>query len=175
MIAARHGGPIRGTGPGSTSEVNMRKLVTLAVLGMMAASAGWARADEEKVALDKVPAAVRATVKKRFPKAEVLDASKETEDGKTMYEVTVKDAGHKIDVTMGTDGKLVSIERQIDQSDLPKKVSAAVTAKYPDAKYEIVEQVIKVENGKEKLAYYEVLLSGVGKNKVELEIAADGH
>ncbi|VTR92942.1 unnamed protein product [Gemmata massiliana] len=37
------------------------------------------RADEEKVPLEKVPKAVREAAKKRFPKAEVVDASKEIE------------------------------------------------------------------------------------------------
>ena len=43
--------------------------------------------------LDKLPKAVVEAVKKRFPKAEMIGAAKETEDGKTEYEVTIKDGG----------------------------------------------------------------------------------
>ena len=52
---------------------------------------GGVLAAEEKVALDKVPKAVMEGVKKRFPKAKVTEAAKETADGKTVYEVTFKE------------------------------------------------------------------------------------
>src|SRR4051794_7041704 len=115
MIPARPGRPARGPRTGSsTTEAVMRRLVCLAVFGVVAGSVGFLRADDDKSPLDKVPAAVAKAAKKRFAKAEVVGASKETEDGKTVYEVSVKDAGHKTDATFTEDGKLVSMERQIE-------------------------------------------------------------
>jgi uncharacterized membrane protein YkoI len=150
----------------------MRAFLVAAMFGIVAGPV--ARADEEKVPLDKVPAAVSAAVKKRFPKAEVLQASKEVEDGKTMYEVTVKDAGRKMDVSLTADGKLASIEKEITAKELPRKVAAALAAKYPGAKYETLEEVIHVKDGAETLAYYEALVTTADKKKVEVEVTADG-
>ena len=62
----------------------MRQMVCVmvAVAANVAMLSGvWA--DEEKIPLDKLPKAVVEAVKKRFPKAEMKEASKEIEDGKT--------------------------------------------------------------------------------------------
>ena len=65
----------------------MKKLVRTCSLAVIA---GWsfaliARGDEEKISLDKVPAAVLKAVKKKFPKADVKDAVKEVEDGTVTF------------------------------------------------------------------------------------------
>ena len=59
--------------------------IALTVLGAFAV---WA--DEEKVPLDKLPKAVVEAVKEKFPKAELVSASKEDENGKTVFEVSIK-------------------------------------------------------------------------------------
>jgi hypothetical protein len=132
------------------------------------------RADEEKVPLDKVPKAVLDAAKKRFPKAEVVGASKEKEDNKTVYEIELKLDGKKIDVTLTEEGAITTIEQQIDAKDLPKAVSEALDKKYPKAAFKIVESVTKVKDGNEKLEYYEVLLVTAEKKEIEVEILADG-
>jgi len=151
----------------------MRTFLTAALIGVLTALPA-ARADEQKVALDKLPAAVTATLKKRFPHADVTGASKEVEDGKTMYEVSLKDGGSKIDATFSADGKLATIEKQITMKQLPQKVTATLAAKYPGAKYEIIEEVTQVKDGAETLAYYEALVATADNKKVEVEIGADG-
>lgn len=132
------------------------------------------RADEESVPIDKLPKAVLEAAKKRFPKAEVKGASKETEDKKTVYEVTLKEGGKNIDVTLTSEGKITLIEKQIDRKDLPKAVAATFDKKYPNAKYRIIEEVIKVAEGKETLEYYEALLVTAGKKTFEVEVLPDG-
>src|ERR1700722_18363582 len=82
--------------------------------------------DEEKVALDKVPASVMATVKKRFAGAELIGASKETENGKTAFEITLKFEGAKMDVSLSPEGELQGIEKQIAYKALPEAVSKTV-------------------------------------------------
>jgi uncharacterized membrane protein YkoI len=148
-------------------------LPAVAALGLLVVSAP-ARADEQKVPLDKVPKAVLNAVKARFPGAELVEAAKETEDGKTVYEVSVKNKGQKIDVTLSSDGAIQLLEKTISAKDLPKAVAAALEAKYPKAKYEIIEEVIKVQGGREHLEYYEALLVTADKKKVEVEVAPDG-
>ncbi len=62
----------------------------LAVLLIVCA---FARADEVKVPLKDVPKAVLDSIKEKFPRAELTEATKETEDGKTTYEIALKDGG----------------------------------------------------------------------------------
>lgn len=132
------------------------------------------RADEEKVPLDQLPKAVVEAVKKRFPKAGMIGAAKETEDGKTEYEVTIKDEGKKMDVMLTPDGTITVIEKEIAATDLPKAVQAALDTKYPKATNKRTEEVIKVKDGKEILDFYEVALETPDKKKVEVKIGADG-
>jgi hypothetical protein len=142
-------------------------LLALLTIGFFAP----ARADEDKVPLDKLPKAVSQAVKKRFPKAELVEASKETEDGKTEYEVAIKDGGTKIDVTLTSDGTIVSLEKTIAAEDLPKVVIDLLESKYKKAKYKTIEEVIKVKDGKETLEHYEVLLVTEDKKTVELVVS----
>jgi uncharacterized membrane protein YkoI len=130
--------------------------------------------DEEKVPLDKVPRPVMAAVKTRFKDAAVTGAGKETEDGKLVYEVTIKHKDQKIDVTLSPEGEILMIEKEIAAKDLPKAVAKALENKYPRATYKIVEEIIKVEKKEEKLAYYEVLLVTTDKQALEVQVSAEG-
>lgn len=157
----------------------MMRAVAVTVAVVMASAGG--RADdekEEKVPLDKLPKAVAEAVKKRFPKGELVEAAKEeeTKDGvkKVEYEVTVKDGESKIDVMLTPDGKITLIEKGIAAKDLPKAVTDALDAKYPKATLKVVEEVIKVTDGKEALDFYEVLLVTAEKKTFEVKLTAGG-
>lgn len=140
----------------------MRKRITMGTLVAfgLSALAFAATADEEKVPLDKVPAAVMKTVKDRFPKAEIKEASKETEDGKTLYEVSLRHEGHNYDVTLGEDGVIREVEKEIAAADLPKTVADAVKAKYPKATIEKAEEITKGDAKR-----FEVLLKDGDKSR----------
>lgn len=144
----------------------------LCALAVLVVSAG-ARADEEAVPLDKLPKAVREAVEKRFPKVMMKEASKEKDGDKVVYEVTLKKDGKNIDVTVTEAGAITLIEQEIDFKDLPKSVARTFQEKYPKAKYEIVESVTKVADGKETLEYYEAKLVAGGKTW-EVEVLPDG-
>jgi hypothetical protein len=150
----------------------MRLLVMTAVAVFVLAAP--VRAEEEKVPLDKVPKAVLEAAKKRFPKAEVVGASKEKDKDKTVYEIEMKLDGKTIDVTLTEAGAITTIEQQIDAKDLPKAVSEALDKKYPKATYKIIESVTKVKDGKETLEYYEAHLVTAEKKEIEVEILPDG-
>jgi hypothetical protein len=152
----------------------MRTFLWCLTVAAVAGFVGGARADEENVPLDKLPKAVVDGVKKRFPDAQLTEASKEDENGKTVYEVTIKDKGHSLDVTLTPEGTLVSIEKQIEAKDLPKAVADTLDQKYPKATFKTIEEVIKVREGKEKLEYYELLLVTAEKKKLEVTITPDG-
>jgi len=141
----------------------MRTLLRTVAVFAVALVVASGRADEEKLPLDKLPKAVADAVKKRFPKAELVEAAKETEGEKVEYEVTIKDGGIKIDVMLTPDGKITLIEREIAAKDLPDAVTKALDAKYPKATIRVAEEVIKVTDGKEALDFYEVLLTRLTK------------
>src|SRR6478672_7854261 len=107
----------------------MKSLLSVLSVAVIAAAAAFA--DEEMVPLDKLPAAVKDAVKKRFPKAEVKGASKEKENDKTVYEVTLKENGKNIDVSLTEAGAISLIEKEVAFKDLPKAVAATFEAKYP--------------------------------------------
>jgi uncharacterized membrane protein YkoI len=132
------------------------------------------RADEEKVPLDKLPKKVTDAVKARFPDAKLVSAEKEEEDGKTVYEVAIENKDQKVEVTVTPDGDIIEIEKRISAKDLPAKVTKTLEEKYPKATYKIIEEVIKVENKKDKPPYYEVLLITADKKKLEVVLDADG-
>jgi hypothetical protein len=158
-------------------EKEMRLFIPALMLGGMlglVALVRDGRADEEKIPLDKVPKAVLEAVKARFPDAKLLGAEIEKEGGKTVYEIAVKDRDQKIEVTLTPEGKIVSLEKQIAAKDLPKAVVEALEAKYPKATYKMIEELIEVKDGKDKLEGYEVLLVTAEKKTVEVVVAPDG-
>jgi Putative beta-lactamase-inhibitor-like, PepSY-like len=155
----------------------MRKVLCCLALAGVAGFflvSGGVEAGEEKVPLDKLPKAVVEAVKKRFPKAELVAAAKETVDKKTEYEVILKNEGQKIDVTLTPEGTILGMEKEITVKDLPKAVTTTLKKSYPKAVYKKVEEVIKVKDGKETLAFYEVLLEIAEKKTVEVKVEANG-
>jgi len=143
------------------------KTIALAVFAIL--SVGLvARADEEKIALDKVPAAVMKAVKDKFPKAEIKEAAKEVEDGKTTFEIGLKQDGRGIDVALKEDGTILEVEKEIAVADLPKAVADALKAKYPKGEMKKAEEIVKGEK-----TSYEVVVVNNGKNQ-EVAISADG-
>ena len=153
----------------------MRTMLLMVACAVLAFGAtGALRADEEKIALDKVPKAVLESVKKRFPKAELIEAAKETDGDKVEYEVTLKDGETKYDVMFSPDGKITLIEKTITAKDLPKAVADAVAEKYPKATYKLYEEMTKVIDGKEAIAYFEVLLVTADKKTLEVEVSPEG-
>ena len=152
----------------------MTKFACVMALGVGLLTITGVRADEEKVPLDKLPKAVKEAVEKQFPKVEVKAASKEKDGDKVVYEVSLKKDGKGIDVTVTEAGAITLIEQEIEFKELPKAVAKTFEEKYPKAKYEIVESVTKVADGKETLEYYEARLVDDSKKKWEVEVLPDG-
>jgi hypothetical protein len=145
----------------------MRRILCGAAVLLVLATA--ARADEEKVPLDKLPKAVVEAVKAKFPKAELIGAEKETEKGKTSYEVNIKDGKQAIDVTVTPEGKIVLVEKEIAVDDLPKAVAEAIKARYPKGTIKSAEEVSEDD----KITEYEVVIV-VGKKTLEVTFDPTG-
>jgi hypothetical protein len=149
----------------------MRKMtVWLAAFVALGFIAAFARADEEKIDVDKLPEKVVAAVKAKYPDAKLEKASKERENDKTLYEVGIKNGEQKIDVTLEEDGTIVEIEKTIDAKDLPQAVTDALETKYPKYSCKKAEEISK----KDKLEYYEVVLETAEKKKFEVVVKPDG-
>jgi len=132
------------------------------------------RSDEVKVELKDVPKGILETVMKRFPNAELIEAAKETDGDKVEFEVTLKVGETKYDVMLTPDGKITLIEKTIGYLDLPKAVVLAVEKAYPMSKPKLAEEMTKVVEGKEVLAYYEVQILTADMKLLELEVSPEG-
>jgi hypothetical protein len=72
------------------------------------ATGAWAHEnDEQKVKLDDVPAAVRATLVREAKGAEILDVEVERVHGKTRYEAHVKQGDEVIGIVVDASGKFI--------------------------------------------------------------------
>ncbi len=170
-------------------------VVVFGLIALTFNSAAFAAEEEEKVPLDKLPKAVVDAVKKMFPKAEMTGATKEEveeddddeegedkddekgdekdDDDETpeiLYEVTLKENGQEIDVTVEASGEIEEIERTIDLKDLPKLVTEALAKKFPMSTLKSAEVVYEVEDGKEELECYEVKLETAEKKEIEATV-----
>jgi uncharacterized membrane protein YkoI len=149
----------------------MRNFVTgTAVVLLVTAAAAWAGGDQEKtVNLDKVPKKVIDAVKAKYPKATIRSASTETEKDKTIYELSITNKKQKIDVSLTSEGKIVSIEAEIELKDVPMKVVKAFESKYPKAKVKLIEEVTK-----DKAHYYEFQITTADGQNVEASFDPTG-
>ncbi|HEV3023220.1 MAG TPA: PepSY-like domain-containing protein [Pirellulales bacterium] len=86
---------------------------------------------EEEFQLDQLPKAVVDAIMAKFPGAELQEAAKDTDDGKTIYEVELEHKDDSYVVSVTPEGKITEIEKEIDVEDLPKPVTEALTKKYP--------------------------------------------
>ncbi|HVA49502.1 MAG TPA: PepSY-like domain-containing protein [Pirellulales bacterium] len=128
-----------------------------------------ALAKEEDVPLDQVPKVVLEAVKAKFPGAKLTEAAKETEDGKTTYEIGLEHKGQEYSVSLTAAGKITEIEREIEIKELPKAVSDAIKKKYPKGKMEKAEEV--TAGGK---TTYEVVVEASDDKDVEVTVDASG-
>jgi hypothetical protein len=142
-----------------------------ALRAVNAALAAVSATDEKGIPIEKVPPEVMKAVKARFPKAEVKGAAVEEDDeGDTIYEVLLVQDGRKIDVSAEPNGKLVTIEKEVDPKDLPKKVAEAIQVKFPGARIELVEEVIDADDDE---TVYEFRLK-LNDRDVEATVDPDG-
>jgi putative PepSY-like beta-lactamase-inhibitor len=129
---------------------------------------------QDKLKFNDLPKPVQDAVKAKYPKAEVLYATKEAADGKTSYEVYMKHKGKGLDVTFSSAGQVEVVEQEIDAKELPKKVRAAVDKKYPAVTFTKVEEISSASGGKMVVDIYEILFRTGDNKTIEMTIAPDG-
>jgi Putative beta-lactamase-inhibitor-like, PepSY-like len=138
------------------------------------ALAALARADGEKLSLDKVPKSIMDAIKGRFPGADVLAVEKEKEDGKIMFDVELKHEGRKYEMDIKEDGTIIEIEKEVALKDVPAAVTQAIQAKFPSATIKEVMEVNKVEGKQETPIHYEATIQIGDKKPQEVIVSLDG-
>jgi putative PepSY-like beta-lactamase-inhibitor len=131
---------------------------------------GGIRANEAKVALDKLPKPVLEAVKAKFPEAKLVRAEKEKEEGKTQYEVTILSKGQSMQVIVTPEGAVVQVEKKIAATDLPQAVAKALEDKYPKASIKKVEEISK----EDKVTAYEALIETADAKTLEVTFDPSG-
>jgi DNA-binding beta-propeller fold protein YncE len=114
-----------------------------------------------------LPAPILTAFRTSYPNAAIKAAAKETENGKTVWEVESIDNGLARDLIYNPDGTVVEFEEQVEPASLPAAVSAALAAKYPKATIVKAEKLMKGTT-----LTYEMALKGAAVKSVEL--TADG-
>lgn len=128
----------------------------------------------ENVPLHMVPKPVLDAVGGRFANARIARAERDRDSRGFVYELTIKDAGKNVDVTLTPEGVILLIKREIAAGDLPEPIAKALAETYPKATYDAVEAVTTVQGLQETLAYYEVDLVTAQRRLVEVRVSADG-
>lgn len=132
--------------------------------------AGICSAQEKKIKRSDLPPAVEKVAAEASKGATVKGYSKETENGKTTYEVEMVVNGHTKDVELDTTGAIVEIEEEAAMDSLPANVKAGLSEKAAGGKILKVETLTK---GGKLVAYEAKVRSAAGK-KSEIQVGPDG-
>jgi uncharacterized membrane protein YkoI len=143
----------------------MKAIWTLGIAGglvfALAAGAAEGQAAKKPAATVKLPPAVAEAFQKAYPDATIEGTSKETEKGKTVYEVESVDKGMNRDLSYAADGTLLECEEQIKPEDLPAAVADAFKKLYPKASITKAERTTEGQTVK-----YELAVKGAPKREV---------
>jgi len=132
-------------------------VIGLGVVGTLALAAWAAQEDEERVTLDQVPAAVKATILREAAGGEIKEIEVETEGGKTFYEAEFVRDGKMIEIKVAPDGTLLEKEeekqkskseeqeREVTEAEVPAPALAALKKLAGGAK--ITEFAEEIEHG----------------------------
>ena len=97
-------------------------LLAFLVLGLCSSRITLAEEEGEKIALDKVPAEVKAAAEKAVPGITLTEAEKETKKGVVVYELDGTANGKKYEIKVDASGKVLkSGEDKEDDKDEDKK------------------------------------------------------
>jgi hypothetical protein len=127
--------------------------------------------EDGPIDMAKVPAAVKKAAEKAVPGGKLTKAATETEDGKTIYELSGTDAkGHEVDVSLTAEAVVIEVETVIPMSEVPKVVSDALKAKAKEITISKAETVTK----EGKITAYEFAGKNAAGKSVEVSVTPDG-
>ncbi|MEO1152041.1 MAG: hypothetical protein AAFW83_13785 [Pseudomonadota bacterium] len=134
-------------------------------------SAALSAAAFQPVSFEDVPAHVLETAQKTAPGVTFDKVSTENEAGVTVYEFEATDyRGRHIEVDVRADGSLEEIEMEIDESEVPDTVLAALNADQKDFTVRYIEVSVRA-NGFHVYEFEGITAAG---GRLDIEIAEDG-
>jgi len=146
-----------------------------AVAAVLAVAVAWADDKKpEKITLDKAPKAVQDSFNARFPGGEVTSLTKETENGKVVFDIELKHKGRKYEMDVQEDGTVIEIEKEVALKDAPAALAKTVDAKFPKATIKDIMEVNMVKGKVETPDHYEVTVETADKKTEEILISLDG-
>jgi hypothetical protein len=146
----------------------MRTMQRVALILLCLGAATAVLAQEKKISTTDLPAPVLSAFQKSYPGASINGVSRESEEGKTFYEIeSVEGAVHR-DILYAPDGTMVELEESMVEAELPAAVKATLAKKEFTG---TVEKVEKVTKGKETT--YEMRIHS-GSTMLEVMIGPDG-
>ena len=153
------------------SDLNRRAFigtVAVAVL-VLTAVASQAGAQEKKLKRSDLPAAVQRSADEQSVGATVRGYSTEKENGQDVYEVEMTVHGHGRDVTIGADGTVLEIEKQVALKSLPAAVQAGLRQLAGSGRITKVESLTKHGT----LVAYEAQVR-TGTKRSEIQVGPEG-
>ena len=147
-----------GTGMGTVSAISTTLLFVWAC---------GAFASEKQVKLKDLPKAVQKTVQEQTSGAKLVGLSKETENGKVIYEVETTVNGRTRDLLIDAKGEVVEVEEEVALDSLPPAIKSEIQAH--------ADKIIKVETVTKsgKLEFYEAQVQK-NRKKAEVQVTPDG-
>ncbi len=115
-----------------------------------------------------LPSAVTKAFGKSYPHARIIGASKEREQGKTLYEIESMDGAQRRDLVYSATGNVVEIEEAVAFDSLPKPVQDAVLKKFSAEDVKKTERLVRGETNA-----YEITVVD-GNRSQEIVIREDG-
>ena len=102
-----------------------------------------AYAGDTRVTLTDLPAAVLRAVQRETKGTTIRSISRETENGRTVYEVETDAAGRTKDLLFDANGTILEIEEEIAAADVPAAALTAITRTAGRGKVTKIEKVTK--------------------------------
>lgn len=134
---------------------------------------------DERMSLDDLPPAVRATIEQHADGGQIVEVEKEMERGHVVYEAEVRQNGRKMEILVSTEGEFLDVEVEGDDDgedegeigfrDLPAAVKATLRRDYPDIRFSGFSK--EVEDGHD---VFEAAYTA-GAIKHEIAWSADGY
>jgi hypothetical protein len=124
---------------------------------------------EKKLELNNLPPAVQKTIRDQSQGDDVKGITRETEKGRTQYEVETIRSGKHRDFLVDTKGVLVEVEEETALDSIPVQAKEAITRKVAGGKLGMVETVTK-----DGATLYEASYTAVNGKKHEVRVKPDG-
>ena len=133
------------------------------------AALGGASMAAEKLQMKDLPPAVQKSVQEQTKGAEIKGLAKETENGKTSYEVETMVNGKHRDFLVDAKGAVTEVEEETALESVPAAARAAIQKKVADGKITIVETMTR--GG---ATFYEAAYTSKAGKKLEVLVKPDG-